>query len=77
VSRRKRKSSARWLWALGALCGVVIAYVLIYGIRRSGSIPVPGEMPRAVGPSVGPREDIHDSERQRLERLLHEHAHGQ
>ena len=65
------------MWIVGAVFAVVTAYVLIYGIRRSGSIPVPGEAPRAVGPSVAPREDIHDSERQRLDRLLHEHAHGQ
>lgn len=76
MSRRKQKSNGRWLWALGALFGAAVAYVLFYRVHRPSAIPVPGEGPRVVAPSGAPKEEIRDGERQKLERVLHEHAHG-
>ena len=73
MSRRKRKSDSRWLWALGAVFGAALAYVVIHGMRRPAAIPVPGEGPQADRRSA-PHEEIHDSERQALEKLLDERA---
>jgi hypothetical protein len=74
VSRRKRKTKPRWLWAAGALFGAVITYVIMHGMRRPAAIPVPGEAARADRASPAPREEIHDSERRSLDKLLDEHA---
>jgi hypothetical protein len=73
-SRRKRSSRARrvGLWIAGAAVGAGAAY-LFFGHRppSSGAIPVSG---RGAPPEDrgAPAEEIHDSERQTLERVLRE-----
>jgi len=87
VSPKRRRKSARsrgWLWALGAAVGALVAYFFV-AHRGSGSksIPLPGESmepaasePAAAPapPSERPREEIHDSERKALDKVLREHA---
>lgn len=77
MSRRKRKSAGRgrWLWALGAIAGALLAYLFVrHHAPGSESIPSPGE---AIETSTAnaPHEDIRDSERKALDRVLHERGH--
>jgi hypothetical protein len=74
MSRRRRRSpSGPWLWLLGTLAGALAAYLFF---RHPGgpAIPVPGEAARRVETSPAPREEIRDSDREALDRLLRERS---
>jgi anti-sigma factor RsiW len=86
VSGRKRKPKPKprtkrsrrprwWLWILGAAVGAVAAYFLVPH-RGSGSaaIPLPGEAAERQGVEP-PHEEIHDVEREALDRVLRERSH--
>ena len=72
MSRRRRKGTKRgwWLWIAGAAAGAIAAYFFVaYRGTGSGTIPLPGEsITREAGNP--PREEIRESERQALDRVL-------
>ena len=84
--RRKKSARGRWLWVVGAAVGALVAYFFVAHRHRGSSvIPLPGEAtlqpapPAAAqgpekGTAQGPAEVIHDSERQKLDRVLRERA---
>ena len=82
MSRKRKKKSARgrWLWVLGAAVGALLVYFFfVHRAPGSRSIPLPGEaaaQPTAPAPPAAPapREMIHDSERQALDKVLREHS---
>jgi hypothetical protein len=84
VSGRKRKTKSKrrggsrprwWLWILGAAVGAVAAYFFVPH-RGSGAaaIPTPGETGDRED-AAPPHEEIHDGERETLDRVLRERAH--
>jgi hypothetical protein len=73
--RRKRRSTSKpWLWVLGALAVAVVAYLFFRHPRGSAAIPVPGEAARWVETPLSPREEIRDSDREALDRVLRERS---
>ena len=81
MSRRRRKAakSKRWLWIVGALVGATAAYFVVLRWRADSALPIPGESAEQRAPSQQqpPREEIHDSERDALGRVLRERTtHG-
>lgn len=70
--RRRRPTSSAWLWLLGILAGAAVVYFFFRPPQGSGVIPVPGQAAR--DPGVSPHEDIRDSDRQALDRVLRERA---
>jgi len=70
---RRRPAYGAWLWLLGALAGAAVVYLFF---RRPGgpAIPVPGEAAPHTATAPSPHEDIRDSDREALERLLRERS---
>jgi hypothetical protein len=70
--RRRRSTTSAWLWLIGLVAGAAVAYLFLRPTRNSGTIPVPGQaMRRTVTP---PQEEIRDSDRQALDRVLRERS---
>ena len=78
MSRRRRKSKKGkpWLWVLGAMVGAIAAYFVVLRVRADSSLPIPGQVPDRSAQAVAPREEIHKAERETLDRVLRERAHG-
>ena len=78
MSRRRRKASQakRWLWIVGALVGATAAYFVALRWRADSALPIPGEsMEHHVQPQSPPQrphEEIRESERDALGRVLRE-----
>jgi hypothetical protein len=78
MSRRKRKSATRrrWVWVLGAVVGVTAAYFVALRMRADSALPIPGRGPERAAPSPAPKEEIRNSERDALDRVLRERSRG-
>jgi len=76
--RRKASRAKRWLWIVGALVGVTAAYFVVLRWRADSALPIPGESAEhQVQPKPPPHEEIRDSERDALGKVLRERsAHG-
>ena len=59
---------------LGALAVAAVAYLFLRQPRGSTAIPVPGEAARWVETPLSPREEIRDSDREALDRVLRERS---
>jgi hypothetical protein len=69
---RRRSTASPWLWLIGLLVGAAAVYFFFRPPPDSGTIPVPGQaMRRTV---TRPQEDIRDSDRQALDRVLRERS---
>ena len=78
MSRRKRRPTSnsmfkRWLWLLGTLAGALLAY-LFFRHPRESAIPIPEEAASGVETPPAPREEIRDSDREALDRVLRERS---
>jgi hypothetical protein len=74
--RRKAAKPRRWLWLLGALVGATAAYFVVLRWRADSMLPIPGQpAERGVQHQI-PQEEIHDSERDALGRVLRERTRG-
>jgi hypothetical protein len=78
MSRRKRKSATRrrWVWVLGAVVGVTAAYFVALRMRADSALPIPGRGPERAALSPAPKEEIRNSERDALDRVLRERSRG-
>jgi uncharacterized membrane protein len=61
-----------WLWLLGAVVGAAAVY--FFSHRPAGSIPVPGEPAESAAKARAPQEQITNSDREALDRVLRERA---
>ena len=78
MSRRTRKSARpkRWLWVLGAVVGATAAYFVVLRMRADSALPIPGRGSERATPSPAPKEEIRNSERDALDRVLRERSRG-
>jgi surfactin synthase thioesterase subunit len=76
MSRRKRKSATRrrWLWVLGTVVGATAAYLVALRLRADSALPIPGQVSERAAPSPAPKEEIRNSERDALDRVLRERS---
>jgi len=77
MSRRRRKKATpkRWLWLLGAVFGATAAYFVVLRLRADSALPIPGHASERA-PASAPNEEIRDSERDALGRVVRERSHA-
>jgi hypothetical protein len=61
---------------LGAVVGVTAAYFVALRMRADSALPIPGQASERAAPSPAPKEEIRNSERDALDRVLRERSRG-